>query len=175
MPELAKLFQKSVSSSTDVYFTTTKMSSTYLFHSPGFSYTHAVARSFCTRCSMCGDRLLTSPCLLCFFVVVSGEIMDLRVCICIHASQSLCTHMLCATAAAARHWPVTDSPTQFPTWLLACDCGSRYCHCVQTVGAISGHFSSQRWSKDRQCCESRDVELGVCAVWAVSDMTAKDR
>jgi len=45
------------------------------------------------------------------------------------------------------------------------------------VGAISVHFSSQTLlNKDRQCCELwREVELGVHAVWAVSDTTDKDR
>ena len=49
---ITKLFKKSVSSSTDVFFTTSKMSSTYLCHSLGFSSTGAVSRIFRSRYSM---------------------------------------------------------------------------------------------------------------------------
>jgi len=81
-----------------------------------------------------------------------------NICIRIHASH----FFVPVCAYAVRHGlrrtgqPSTHRPSFQPslTCLLACDCGSRDHHCVQTVGTISGHFSSQTLlNKDRQCCE----------------------
>jgi len=90
------------------------------------------------------------------FVTASSEVVDLHIGICICTSHCLylCMHALCAAASD----PVSDLVSP-----VLCDCGSRDRRSVQTVGAISVHFSSQTLlNKDRQCCESwREVKLRV--------------
>jgi len=123
----------------------------------------------------CGDRLLTSPCLLTIFyrnVQRSCWFTYLHM----HSYQSLFVpvyvpQLHCCTLLCSR-WP----SVQLLTCLLAYDKKSRDFCCVQSRGAISWHFSSQTLlNKDRQCCESwKNAKLGVCAVYAVGDTTDEE-
>jgi len=128
----------------------------------------------------CGDRLLPSPCLLYYFIVMFSEVGDLDICICIRTSHCLylCTHRL--RAAAALPWLAA---TQFSgcvdlfylfatvwrevTWPLLCS----------NWGRDFSTLSSQTLLKKRSTVlwSWRDAELGVRSVCAVGDTTDEDR
>jgi len=94
------------------------------------------------------------------FIIISSKGTDLHICICIRTGH--CLHLCMHTLRAAN---------------LVSPCGSRDQLCVQSVGAISGHFSSRMLlNKGRQCCEFwREAQLRVHAVRAVGDTTGKNR
>jgi len=123
----------------------------------------------------------SSPLAYCtIFIIMSSEVVDLHICICICTSHCLyLCRIRCTPQLRCRSRPPTRRPSFRPdfTCLLACDCRSRDRRCVQTAGTISGHFSSQTLlNEDRQFCESwREEELAVHAVCAVGDTTDEDR
>jgi len=123
-----------------------------------------------------------SPLAYCtIFIVMSSEVVDLHICICIRTSHCLYlhTHRLHAAVVACCDAADLVFPPCRPvfTCLLPCDEESRDRRCDQTGGTISRRFSSPTLlNKDRQCCESwREVELGVHAVYAVGETTDENR
>jgi len=85
----------------------------------------------------------------CIFIIISGDGVDLHICICICTSHCLylCTHIaaLCRRCAAL----VSRRPSSDLVSPVCCrDCGSRDRRCVRTVRASSGQFSVRRcWIK----------------------------
>jgi len=111
------------------------------------------------------------------FIVMSNEVVDLHICICMRTSHSLylCTHRL--RAAAVSPWLAAPPPTQFSGCV---DLFSPVCYRITrshvTTAVFKLRASQMLLNKNRQCCESwRDAELGVRTVCAVDHTTDEDR